>query len=115
MRIASKEELQEFKSTGMHIVQFVCSCYGYSIAYMEGMEAPMLTISGSGSILNFNEPVELDLDRQFKDSIGMIRVMIKGKSEANILFDITEDMEEKASGIEDLVELYNRDINKKLT
>ena len=112
MRIASKEELQEYKSTGMHIVQFVCSGYRQCIAYMEGMEAPMLTISGSASILNFNEPVELDLDRQFKDSIGMIRVMIKGKSETNIWFDLTEDMEDKASAIEDLVGLYNRDINK---
>ena len=42
----------------------------------------------------------------------MIRVMITGKSETNIWFDLTEDMEEKASGIEDLVGLYNRDINK---
>ena len=112
MRIASKEELKEYKSTGMHIVQFVCSGYRQCISYMEGMEAPILTISGSGSIINFNEPVKIDIDRQFRDSIGMIRVMITGKSETNIWFDLTEDMEEKASGIEDLVGLYNRDINK---
>ena len=112
MRIASKEELQKYKSEGINIVQFVSSGHKHSITYMEGMEAPILTISGSGSIINFNEPVKIDIDRQFRDSIGMIRVMITGESETNIWFDLTEDMEEKASGIEDLVGLYNRDINK---
>ena len=112
MRIASKEELQKYKSEGINIVQFVSSGHKHSITYMEGIEIPMLTISGSGSTLNFNEPVELYIDLQFQDSMGMIRVMITGKSQTNIWFDLTEDMEEKASGIEDLVGLYNRDINK---